>query len=276
MLFAQSPQYVPAGQLSKYAATSGKILLWPGRAAPGALGSASADTPYITVYLPPANIPVVGTMLFCPGGAYSQIVTSEQQMARNYFLPKGWIVAVLQYRVAPYKHPVPLWDVKRAMRLVRGLTKTWNADPYKICCMGCSAGGHLASTLATHYDTGNPAAPDSIDRISCKPDICVFVFPVITMDASFTHMGSRINLLGNNPPQALVDSLSNEKQVSANTPPCFLAHGTVDNLVPWKNSQVFYDSCVSHNVKTKFQKITDTCGYHGFLSAIGAFHPVCI
>jgi acetyl esterase/lipase len=249
--------------------TSEKMPLWPDRAAPGALGTAAADSPYVVVYRPPESVPVAGTMLFVPGGGYGGVVTNEPQWARDYFLPKGWIIAVLQYRVAPYKHPIPILDVKRAMRLVKSQAESWHADSGKVIVMGCSAGGHLSSTLATHFDGGDPSAEDPIDRIGCKPYLSVLVYPVITMDASFTHAGSRTNLLGDNPPQELVDSLSNEKQVSANSPPAFLVHGTVDVIVPVKNSQVYYDSCRAHNVDAEYYEITDGCGYHGFSYACG-------
>jgi acetyl esterase/lipase len=274
-IFAQYFQYTAAAEMTGQAPAARfgrvsntlsveKIALWPGQAAPGALGTSSADTPYVTVYRPPANVPVAGAMLFCPGGGYIVVVTDEPQWAVDYFLPKGWIIAVLQYRTRPYCHPVPLWDVQRAMRLLRSRAKSWRADPDKIVLMGCSAGGHLAATLATHFDAGDPIATDPIDRIGCKPFICVLAYPIISMDTLFTHMGSRLNLIGNTPPQALVDSLSIEKQVTLNTPPCFLVHGTVDTMVPWKNSRVFYDSCVAHQVAAKFYSITDSCGSHGF------------
>jgi acetyl esterase/lipase len=118
--------------------------------------------------------------------------------------------------------------------------------------------------LATHYDAGNSAATDPIERLKTRPDFSVFIYPVITMVASFTHGGSRSNLVGNNPSTALIDSLSNEKQITEDTPPTFLVHGTVDNVVPWRNSQEFADGCTAKQVANKFHKITDNCGGHGF------------
>lgn len=240
-----------------------KTTLWDGQA-PGATGTAAADIPTLEVYRPGPSIANGSAILMVPGGAYGTVVMGEAEAARGYWVPKGFVVAVLTYRVAPYKYPVPMWDVKRAMRTVRSMADEWDIVNSRIGILGCSAGGHLASYLATHYDTGDPQAADSIDRFPCRPDFCIFVYPVITMDASFTHAGSRGNLLGNNPSQALVDSLSNEKQVTENTPPAFCAHGTVDDVVPWKNSQEFHDACTASQVDAKFHKITSGCGGHGF------------
>ena len=241
-----------------------KIPLLSGKSAPGATGNNDVDIPYIEIYQPNASVDNGSAILMVPGGSYGTIVISEAQAARNYWLPKGFVVVVLTYRIVPYKYPVPMGDIKRAMRLVRSMAKNWNVNDNRIGVLGCSAGGHLASYLATYYDMGDPQAVDSIDQLTCKPDFCIFVYPVITMDASFTHAGSRSNLLGNTPSMALIDSLSNEKQVTEDTPPTFLVHGTVDNVVPWRNSQEFYDACMAHQVKVKFYKITSGCGVHGF------------
>jgi acetyl esterase/lipase len=155
-------------------------------------------------------------------------------------------------------------DVKRAMRLLRSKAKELGVDTNRVGILGCSAGGHLASYLAAHPDPGMASSSDPVERQKTRPDFSVYIYPVITMDASFTHAGSRSALLGNNPTKALVDSLSHEKQVRADTPPTFLVHGTVDNVVPLKNSQVYYDSCAARKVPAKFHRVTDACGGHGF------------
>jgi acetyl esterase/lipase len=218
----------------------------------------------LTIHRPNAGAANGAAFLMVPGGGYGTVVMSEADAARTFWIPKGFVIAVLKYRVAPYQYPVPMHDVKRAMRLLRSMTGELGVDSNRVGILGCSAGGHLASYLATHHDRGNATAVDPIERHKSRPDFSVFVYPVITMDASFTHAGSRSSLLGNNPAAALVDSLSNEKQVKADTPPSFLVHGTVDNVVQWKNSQVFYDSCVARKVPARFHRITGNCGGHGF------------
>lgn len=237
--------------------------LWEGQA-PGATGTSAADIPTLTIYRPSAGTANGAAFLVVPGGGYGTVVTSEADGARGFWIPKGFTFGVLKYRVAPYRYPVPMHDVKRAMRMLRSKAAELGVDSNRVGIMGFSAGGHLASYLATHYDKGNASASDPIEKFKTRPDFSVFVYPVITMDASFTHSGSRSSLLGNNPSVALVDSLSNEKQVTADTPPTYLVHGTVDNVVVVKNSQVFYDSCVSKKVPARFQRITNTCAQHGF------------
>lgn len=250
--------------LSRPATAQTSYRLWEGQA-PGATGSSSADIPTLTIYKPSAAAANGAAFLMVPGGGYSTVVMSEADAARSFWLPKGFVIAVLSYRVAPaYKYPVPMHDVKRAMRTLRSKAKELGVDTNRVGILGCSAGGHLASWLATHHDNGNASATDPIERQKTRPDFSVFVYPVITMDASFTHSGSRSSLLGNSPAAALVDSVSNEKQVKADTPPSFLVHGTVDNVVQVKNSQVFYDACVSKQVPAKFHRITASCGGHGF------------
>jgi acetyl esterase/lipase len=142
--------------------------------------------------------------------------------------------------------------------------------------LGFSAGGHLASTVSTHYDDGNQAAADSIDRHPSRPAFSILGYPVITMQSSFTHMQSRQALLGMSPSQSLVDSLSSEMQVDDQTPPAFLFHATDDGLVPVKNPQVYYDSLAKHQIPASFMKFDH--GGHGFGMADGqagkAFDPV--
>lgn len=249
--------------LARHAAAQTTHRLWEGQA-PGATGTGSADIPTLTIHKPAAGAANGAAFLMVPGGGYGTVVMSEADAARAFWIPKGFVVAVLKYRVSPYRYPVPMQDVQRAMRLLRSLSKDLGVDSNRVGILGCSAGGHLASWLATHHDRGTASASDPIERQKTRPDFSVFVYPVITMDASFTHGGSRSALLGNNPASALVDSLSNEKQVKADTPPSFLVHGTVDNVVVVKNSQVFYDSCVARKVPARFHRITNSCAGHGF------------
>ena len=141
-----------------------------------------------------------------------------------------------------------LWDVQRAIRLVRAKAIEWKVDPQRIGVMGFSAGGHLASTAATHFDEGNGQAADPIDRLSSRPDVAILCYPVITLSNPFTHTGSRTNLLGENLAQELVEYLSNEKQVTAKTPPTFLFHTVDDAAVAVENSILFAEALRKNKV----------------------------
>ena len=157
---------------------------------------------------------------------------------------------ILRYRLAPhYQHPTPMLDVQRGLRTVRARATEWKIDPAKIGVLGFSAGGHLASTAATHFDDGDSSAADPIEKVSCRPDFAVLCYPVITFtDESVMHRGSRNNLIGNNPTAELIEHLSNEKQVTSKTPPVFLWHTTEDKAVPPGNSTLFYLACVKAGV----------------------------
>ena len=146
--------------------------LWP-KAAPGALGDKDADIPTLTPFLPPADKATGAAVVICPGGGYGGLAISYEGMDVGAWMAKRGVAGfVLKYRVAPYKHPVPLEDAQRALRTVRACAKEWNVDPKRVGVMGFSAGGHLASTAATHFDDGDPKADDPIDRAGCRPDFC--------------------------------------------------------------------------------------------------------
>jgi acetyl esterase/lipase len=155
----------------------------------------------------------------------------------------------LKYRLgsAGYRHPVMLQDVSRALRLVRANAKEWKLDPNRIGVMGSSAGGHLASTLLTHFDSGNAEAEDAIERQSSRPDLGILCYPVITMGEP-THKGSRKNLLGENPAPELIKELSNELQVTKETPPTFIFHTVEDKGVPVENALMFASALRKENV----------------------------
>ena len=146
----------------------------------------------------------------------------------------------------------------------------WGLDAHRIGIIGFSAGGHLASTAATHFDTGNASATDPIDRVSSRPDVAILVYPVITFTDPYTHGGSRHNLLGDNPAPDLITLLSNEKQVTAQTPPCFLVHGSDDTVVPVENSLMFAMAC--HKAGVPFEIHVYEHGPHGF--GLGGADPV--
>ncbi len=217
------------------------LVLWP-EGAPGAQGTADKDKPTLTVHLAAPSIANGCAVVICPGGGYQHLAMSyEGHDVAEWFNTFGVAGFVLQYRLSPdYHHPSPLLDVQRAIRLVREKAADWHLDPHRIGVMGFSAGGHLASTAATHFDAGKPDASDPIDRQSCRPDFAVLAYAVITMSDKFGHGGSKKNLLGPNPEKGLAESLSNETQVTAQTPPTFLFHTAEDSAVPVENSVEFF------------------------------------
>lgn len=217
------------------------VRLWP-QGAPGAVGNEDADQPDIRVYLPAADKATGAAVVICPGGGYGILAYDHEghQVAR-WLNTIGVAGVVLKYRLAPrYRHPAPLADLQRAIRTVRAQAQSWHLDPRRVGVMGFSAGGHLASTAATHFDAGQSDAADPIDRLSCRPDFAVLCYPVISFTESFGHMGSKKNLLGPDPDPKLVESLSNERQVTEQTPPTFLFHTADDTGVPPENSLAFF------------------------------------
>jgi len=215
------------------------FALWP-EGAPGALGGSSNDIPTLTVYLPATNLATGAAMVICPGGGYARHARHEGEDYARWLNEQGVAGFVLHYRLgsAGYRHPAMLHDAARAVRTVRARAAEWGVDPGRVGIMGSSAGGHLAATLLTHFDTGQPDAADAIERQSSRPDLGILCYAVITF-GEFTHRGSRNLLLGDAPDPALVERLSNERQVTSNTPPCFLWHTGEDKAVPVENSLQF-------------------------------------
>jgi len=174
----------------------------------------------------------------------------------------GITAFVLKYRLGPRNHhPAPLQDAARAIRTVRARATEWNIDPKRIGILGFSAGGHVASTIGTHFDSGKPDASDPIERVSSRPDLMILIYPVITM-REFTHAGSRRMLLGDNPSSDLVALLSNEEQVTKETPPAFLVHTANDPAVPVENSLRFAEAMTKAGVP--FELNIYERGPHGF------------
>lgn len=215
------------------------IPLWPGPA-PGALGADPKDIPSITVFLPEAGKGTGGGMVIFPGGGYGGLSGAEGAGFAKWLAANGMVSLVVKYRLGSdgYKHPVMLEDAARAVRLARSRSAEWGIDPAKIGVMGSSAGGHLASTILTHFDTGNPGSSDPVDKESSRPDLGVLCYAVITMGKD-THGGSKANLIGAKAAPELVEYLSSEKQVTANTPPCFIWHTWEDPAVKVENSLMF-------------------------------------
>ena len=215
--------------------------LWMGEA-PGALGQEDRDIPTLAIYpAPPAN--AVGTgVIVCPGGGYGALAMDhEGKQIAEWLNGLGISAFVLKYRLGPrYHHPVPLTDVQRAIRFVRHRATEDGVAPDRIGGWGFSAGGHLASTAATHFDKGNASAQDSLDRLSSRPDFAILAYPVISFTTDYVHKGSRRNLLGEPYDEKLAAKLSTETQVTAETPPTFLFHTNEDTGVPPENSVLFY------------------------------------
>ncbi|HTZ20952.1 MAG TPA: alpha/beta hydrolase [Opitutaceae bacterium] len=221
---------------------TGAIPLWP-EGAPGKLGDRPQDRPTLTAYLPAPEARSGASMLILPGGGYAHLADHEGAGYAEWFVKQGITCYVLKYRLGSsgYHHPAMLQDAARGLRLVRAFARRDGLDPARVGIIGSSAGGHLAATLLTHFDAGNPAAIDPVERESSRPDLGILCYPVITMGDA-THAGSRQNLLGDKPPADLVALLSNEKQVTAQTPPCFVWSTAEDKTVPVENSLMFADA----------------------------------
>jgi acetyl esterase/lipase len=238
---------------------SKRIALWNGHAPIGDDKFASEDA-WITVHRPAK--PNGAAIVICPGGGYAmKMIGPEGHGIAKWLNQHGITGVVLDYRLPAGRAFVPLLDAQRAIRTVRAHAKEWEIDPSHIGIMGFSAGGHLASTAATHFDEGNSAANDPVDRVSCRPDFAILIYPVVTMGESITHAGSQHNLLGGNPSPDLIKLFSNEKQVTSRTPPTFLAHAHNDKPVPPENSKAFYDALRAHKVPAEFLELPT--GGHG-------------
>jgi acetyl esterase/lipase len=200
-------------------------------------------------------------IVICPGGGYGGLVTGAEGHGIAKWLNQHGITGiVLEYRLPGGRSTVPLSDAQRAIRTARVSAKEWGLNPARIGIMGFSAGGHLASTAATHFDDGDAAATDAIERVSCRPDFAILVYPVVTMGEK-THQGSKNNLLGKDPSPKQVELFSNEKQVTKQTPPMFLAHALDDKPVPPENSKMLYEALQAQKIPSKYLELPS--GGHG-------------
>lgn len=215
------------------------IPLWPG-GAPGALGTNDCDIPTVTPYLPDPTKATGAALLICPGGGYEHLAPHEGRDYALWLNQHGVTCFVLKYRLGSngYRHPAMLEDAARAVRWVRAHADDYKLDPQRIGIMGSSAGGHLASTLLTHFDAGDANSADTVERQSSRPDLGILCYAVISL-GEFAHQGSKENLLGKNPSPELVRNLSNELQVTPQTPPCFLWTTFEDKTVPMENTLLF-------------------------------------
>ena len=251
------------------AAMGEPIPLWSDDA-PGALGNKDQDIPTLTPYWPDPSVWTGAAMVICPGGGYVRLAPHEGRDYALWLNEYGMTAFVLKYRLgsAEYRHPAMLQDAARAVRLVRARAGEWNIDPTRVVIMGSSAGGHVASTLLTHFDSGSPKATDLVERQSSRPDLGVLCYAVITMGTN-THEGSRENLLGKNPSPDLVELLSNELQVTPKTPPCFIWATDEDSTVKMENSLEF--AAALRRAGVPFDLHIYQCGRHGMGLADG--HP---
>lgn len=216
-------------------------LLWPS-GAPDAIGTEDVDRPTLEFFMPPEGKANGTAVIVCPGGGYvKHAMDHEGKQIAEWFNSHGVTAFVLKYRLGQrYRHPAPLQDAQRAIRYVRHHAKDMNVAADRIGIMGFSAGGHLAATTGTHIDMGNAQAVDHLDRLSARPDFLILAYPVISFTAEYTHQGSSKSLLGSKPDPQLLENLSNEKQVTPQTPPTFLFHTNEDTGVPPENSVSFY------------------------------------
>jgi acetyl esterase/lipase len=223
------------------AATHQTVLLWP-NGAPGSQGNQPEDIPTLTIYLPDTGKAVQTGVVVCPGGGYVHLAMQKEGTDIADWLNSIGIAAfVLKYRLGPrYHHPIEMWDGQRAVRYVRYHAKDYGIAPDRVGIWGFSAGGHLASTIGTHFDNGKAQAPDPVDRVSCRPDFMVLAYAVISFDTPYVHKGSMHALLGDHPDPKLVRYLSNELQVTPQTPPTFLFSTDEDTGVPCENSVLFF------------------------------------
>lgn len=234
------------------------------------------QNPTISVYLPSKKNATGQAVIICPGGGYQRLAYDWEGLDIAKWLNANGIAGiVLKYRLPVSKsniirHKSPLLDAKRALRLARFHAKEWNLSMDNIGVMGFSAGGHLASTLGTHFDSGEPDAADPVEALSSRPDFMILLYPVITFSRPFMHKGSRNALLGENPDSTLIAYYSNELQVKKDTPPTFIVHAGDDKSVPVENSLVFYQALIENNIPAEMHIYPE--GGHGFSLAIGKYY----
>ena len=240
----------------------GFIPLWESQA-PGAKGNSPDDLPAIQPYFP--EKPTGSAIVVCPGGGYGGLAPHEAGVVGEWLAKNGVTAFVLRYRLGSkgYHHPIELGDGARAIRYARAHASEFKIDPKRIGILGFSAGGHLASTISTHWDEGKADATDPIDRVSSRPDVQILIYPVITMGPT-GHAGSRVNLLGKERANdaELIELLSNEKHVNAQTPPAFLVHGIDDKAVPVSNSDDYAAALKKAGVEVEYVRVDH--GPHGF------------
>ncbi len=253
--------------------------LWPGEA-PGArqppAGTETAndkghlsniEVPQYQVYLPEKDKATGAAVVILPGGGYGIVaIQHEGHELAEWFAERGIAGIVVKYRVGPalgYQFPVPFLDARRAVRTVRANAAEWNIDPKKVGIMGFSAGGHLASLVTTRFNDSFPEfeGGDATDKLSARPDFSILIYPVISMDQTLGHGGSRKNLLGDNPAPEQIEKYSTDKAVTKETPPVFLLT-TCDDFVDCRNSLQFAAACKANKVPVSLHLFQN--GGHGY------------
>lgn len=223
----------------------------------------SVHEPVLDFYHAKGDNPTGAAVVICPGGGYGSLAYNHEGIQVAQFLSEHGITGiVLRYRMKPYRHPIPMMDVQRAMQTVRANAKQWSIDPERIGILGFSAGGHLASTATVHQIDADPESDDPVLRVSSRPDFAVLVYPVITMGPEHVHTGSRENLLGLKPTDELLDMMSTHKQVTERNPPTLLVHSKDDQSVPIENSLLFLDALKAKWVNCRL--VTYETGGHGY------------
>lgn len=226
----------------------------------------SVTSPTLEIYLPVKEKASGAAVVVCPGGGYSVVVyQGEGISAAKEFVKKGIAAFVLKYRLPDDstmqdKKIGPLQDAQQAIKVVRENAAKWNIDPNKIGIMGFSAGGHLASTEATHY---KKALIENNNNTNLRPDFQILIYPVVTMQDSLTHADSRAKLLGKNPSKQMIDDFSNELRVAENTPPAYITHAADDNVVDVDNSINYFEALRHKKVNAEMHIYPK--GGHGFI-----------
>ena len=241
--------------------------LWP-TGAPGSTSKAEGDDPQLIFTRVESKTPTAAIVIL-PGGGYgNHAIGHEGYEIAEWFESLGVTSAICTYRMRGkgnagkgYGHPRPMQDAQRAIQTLRARAKELNIDPNRVGVIGFSAGGHLCSTVSTRIEEGDPTSGDRIARVSSRPDFSILCYPVISLGKPYTHKGSQRNLLGENPDPSLIESLSNETQVTENTPPTFLFHTMADTAVPVENSLQYYRACVEKGVQVEMHLFPE--GRHG-------------
>ena len=237
------------------------VKLWPVKAPIDKNGrQLEISDAVMTVHFPES--PTGTAIIICPGGGYGGLVKGPEGHGIAKWLNQHGITGiVLEYRLPKGRPYVPLHDAQRAIRLTRVNAEKWNLKKDRVGIMGFSAGGHLAGSAATHFDSGSKNAIVQVDRESCRPDFAILVYPVVSMISDSTHKGSRRNLLGGSPNESLMTWFSLEKQVTDSTPPMFLAHALDDKPVPPANSRDLHKALEAKNIRAKYVELAS--GGHG-------------
>ena len=212
-----------------------KEKLWPN-------GAPGGGEPTITAFLPPKENANGTAAVVCPGGSYETLAEYEGVPVAQWLNTIGVAGIVLEYRHSGtgFHHPAPMQDIQRAIRTVRARAKKWGLRSDRIGVLGFSAGGHLSSTAATHYDAGNAESDDPVERVSCRPDFAILIYATTNLNSQHSHKRTRRGLLGESPKPELIELLSNDQHVTSETPRTFLVHSWDDEVVPVENSVLFY------------------------------------